>query len=516
MKRLTLESDNTNGPPVSSGGMNTPRQIRQVLSGPFKSWLGDDDWKPWIAALKAMRGEKLTKTEAKLFRECTKRKTLPTEPFLEAYLICGRRARKSAAMAMLATYFSIYGRWKAAPGEELFAVVVAVSKSQAAIVKNYCEGILRSNPALERLIVGTPDHESIKLEVNGQRITILCVSNSYRKIRGRSIIFACLEELAFWWDEASANPDLEVYRSIVPSMASNPQAVLVGISSPYSKRGLLYDQYKDNFAKDKSDVLVWQAASKVMNPGLSDKIIKSAYKKDAESARAEYGGHFRDDIASFIDREALDPCIEKGLVKRAPESRQKYFAFVDPSGGRNDSMVLAIAHEQGDKVLLDAIQERRPPFSPESCVEEFCELLKAYGIRRIRGDRYAGEWPREQFKKRGIDYFPADKPKSALYLEMLAPLNSGRLKLIEHDRLINQLCNLERRTARGGKDSVDHGPGQHDDVANAVAGVINEVIAESRRPKRKVSLFGPKLFSDRSNAVDLTYDRELRTFHDYR
>jgi hypothetical protein len=39
-------------------------------------------------------------------------------------------------------------------------------------------------------------------------------------------------------------------------------------------------------------------------------------------------------------------------------------------------------------------------------------------------------------------------------------------------RLISQFHGLERRTARGGKDSIDHGPGAHDDIANAVAGAI--------------------------------------------
>jgi hypothetical protein len=32
---------------------------------------------------------------------------------------------------------------------------------------------------------------------------------------------------------------------------------------------------------------------------------------------------------------------------------------------------------------------------------------------------------------------------------------------------------LERRTARGGKDSVDHAPGGRDDVANVVAGLAH-------------------------------------------
>jgi len=32
------------------------------------------------------------------------------------------------------------------------------------------------------------------------------------------------------------------------------------------------------------------------------------------------------------------------------------------------------------------------------------------------------------------------------------------------------ICGLERRTGRSGKDSIDHAPNGHDDLANAVAG----------------------------------------------
>ena len=49
-------------------------------------------------------------------------------------------------------------------------------------------------------------------------------------------------------------------------------------------------------------------------------------------------------------------------------------------------------------------------------------------------------------------------------------LNSNRIELLDHPRLVAQLCGLERRTTRGGRDSIDHAPGGHDDLANAVAG----------------------------------------------
>jgi hypothetical protein len=142
-------------------------------------------------------------------------------------------------------------------------------------------------------------------------------------------------------------------------------------------------------------------------------------------------------------------------------------------------MTLAIGHREDSVAILDAVRESKPPFSPENVVSEFAALLKSYGISTVTGDRYAGEWPRERFKVHGIGYAPSAKPKSDLYRDILPAINSRKVDLLDHDRLINQLIGLERRTARGGKDNIDHPPGAHDDVANAVAGVV---AALSARP----------------------------------
>ena len=135
-------------------------------------------------------------------------------------------------------------------------------------------------------------------------------------------------------------------------------------------------------------------------------------------------------------------------------------------------MTLAIAHKEGETEILDVIRERKPPFSPEAVVEEFATLIKTYRCSRVYGDRYAGEWPREQFQKRGVFYEPADRSKSEIYVDLLPLINSRAIDLLDHDRLLMQLTSLERRTSRAGKDSIDHPPGAHDDVANAVAGAL--------------------------------------------
>jgi hypothetical protein len=90
----------------------------------------------------------------------------------------------------------------------------------------------------------------------------------------------------------------------------------------------------------------------------------------------------------------------------------------------------------------------------------------------VTGDRYAGSWPADQFRKHGISYRTAAKPKSDLYRDFGALLNSGQVELLDDTKLVAQLASLERRITRGGKDSIDHPPGSHDDVANAVAGAV--------------------------------------------
>ncbi len=122
--------------------------------------------------------------------------------------------------------------------------------------------------------------------------------------------------------------------------------------------------------------------------------------------------------------------------------------------------------------MLDLVREVRPPFSPEQVVAEFADTLKQYGISTVTGDRWGGEFVREPFRNAGIVYELSSSPKSEIYQNLLPLLNSGKVELLDHPRLIAQLCGLERRTARSGRDSIDHAPNCHDDLANAAGGAL--------------------------------------------
>jgi hypothetical protein len=210
-----------------------------------------------------------------------------------------------------------------------------------------------------------------------------------------------------------------------------------------------------------------------MNPLVPQQTIDNALEEDPASASAEYLAEFRSDLESYVSPEIVDACTIPGRFELPPVPGVRYNAFCDPSGGSGtDAMTIAIAHSQGDLAVLDLLRARRPPFSPEMVTEEFAQDLRRYGIHEVHGDRYAGEWPAEQFQKHQIRYKPSEQTKSQIYQTALPMLNSGRVELLDSKTLRTQFIGLERRTARGGRDSIDHRPGSHDDSVNSAAGAL--------------------------------------------
>ena len=386
------------------------------------------------------------------------------------WLVVGRRGGKSFMLALIAVYLACFRDWRPnlAPGERATVMVIAADKRQARTIMRYVKGLLHGvemlRPLVERETEGQIDlARSVTIEVH---------TASFRSTRGYTACCVLADEIAFWRTDDSANPDSEILAALRPAMSTVPGAVLLCASSPYARKGELYKAWRQHHGKT-GPVLVWQTASRTMNPTIPAKVVRDAQDRDPASAAAEFGAEFRTDVETFVSREAVDACVVPGRRELPPVAGLPYVAFVDPSGGSSDSMTLGVAHRAGDKLVLDAIRERRPPFSPAAVVTEFSALLKAYRIGTVEGDRYGGEWPREVFTKQGVRYQPTGKVKSALYQDLLPVLNSGRAELLDHPKLLAQLCGLERRTARGGKDSIDHGPGGHDDVANCLAGAFH-------------------------------------------
>jgi hypothetical protein len=373
---------------------------------------------------------------------------------------------------MIAVFLACFRDWRSflGPGEVGTVMVIAADRKQARVIMRYVRGLITGVPMLAPLIEGET-RESVVLR---NRITVEVHTASYRTVRGYSIVAALCDELAYWpIDELASDPDVEVIAALRPAMATIPDAILLCASSPHARRGALWDAHRRHYGQEGDPILVWQAATRDMNPSVPQSYIDQHVADDPTRAAAEYFAKFRSDLESFVLREAVEACISVGVRERPPARGVSYAAFCDPSGGSSDSMTLCIGHNDfaRNRIVIDCLRERAPPFSPETVVEEFSRLLKSYGIASITGDKYAGLWPIEQFGRFNIYYDSSAAPKSSLYTDLLPLINSARIELLDHPKLMNQLLGLERRTARSGKDSIDHAPGQHDDLINSVAGV---------------------------------------------
>jgi hypothetical protein len=453
--------------------------MRDALSSPeyFGCMLAGDTWAGWRILLTAIMGEPLLDDELATFKDLTGRSYEPGQPVEEFWAVVGRRGGKTRSMAVLAAYIAacIDHRAILAPGERGVLPVMAASTLQAVQAFNFISGAFDVVPRF-RGLVSNRTADTLGLSTG---IDIQVRPASYRTIRGITAVAAIADELAFWRSDDSANPDTEILNALRPSLATTG-GILAVISSPHSKRGELYATFRRHYGPNGHPrILVAKAASRTLNPSLSQRVVDRAYEEDPAVAAAEYGAEFRGDIEIFLTREAVEACVSRGLTVRAPLSTQRYLGFVDPSGGSSDSMTMAIAHKEGSTVVLDYVGERKAPFSPKSVVKEFADIFKAYRCSTIRGDRYAGEWPVEAFKSEGVTYLPAEKTRSELYVDFLPLVNSRRVDLLDNARMAAQFVGLERRTTRGGKDSVNHSPGAHDDVANAVAGAAVMALAES-------------------------------------
>ena len=455
--------------------------IRQVIADAnlFSRWFEPaESWLSWVSFLTALFGLPMTDAELEIYQRHTGRLVAPSEPVREGWLIVGRRGGKSFIAALVAVFVSCFRSYDnvLAPGERGTLMVLAADRRQARTVFRYIDGLITGVPMLERM-VESRTAEAIHLS---NRISIEVHTASFRAVRGYTLIGVIADEVAFWRDDSSTNPDAEIIAAVRPGMATVPGALLLGISSPYSRRGVLWDAHRKHYGQDGAPVLVWQAPTSAMNPSVDPEVIRRAYEEDEASASAEYGAEFRRDIEGFVAREAVDAVVVPERRELPPIESVSYFAFTDPSGGSSDSMTLAIGHKEENRAVLDALREKRPPFSPDAVVEEFTDTLKRYRISEVTGDRYGAEWVAEAFRKAGIRYKAAERPKSDLYRELLPAINSGQVELLDHPKLIAQLCGLERRTARGGRDSIDHGPNAHDDTANVCAGVVHLLLRRAR------------------------------------
>jgi len=421
-------------------------------------------WRPWMTFLACVYGLPIDDPEdLKLFKACTGRSHYSPPPggFREAVAIVGRQSGKTRVASNIVAYESAFA--EATTDGAVYSILCAQDwRSSIRAAFSYLSAAFQASPVLRRS-VSRETTDTLDL-VNGYRCaTYPCRPASIRGLRAK--VAVCDEIAYFRSTESGYATDTEMLRALRPCLATTGGKLVV-ISSPYGASGALWELHRRHFGRDDSPTLVWVASAPTMNPTLSRDYLERMRLDDPEAYRSEVLGEFRAGIAQLLDFEQLDACVVRGRGDLLPiPGSLAHRGFVDPSGGRADAFGLAIAHLTTRGVTVDVARAWPAPFEPSVIVREAASLFKDFGITRISGDRYAGEYNAEAFRAAVIRYEPARLDRSGLYLELLPLVSGRRIELPDNAQLLRELRTLERRTGPSGRDRVDHIRGAHDDLA---------------------------------------------------
>lgn len=427
----------------------------------------------WLVINKASMGEPLNAQELEVFKRFTERSMASTKPFQEILFLIGRQAGKSEMAAALAVYLAITFE-----GGRGLLPVTACDRRQAAIVLATIREIFRASPILQTLV-----RESLQEEIRlANGVTLRVQTCDKASVRGYRLV-ACVNDETSYWPTDGPNSDKEVYRGQGPGRITTG-GPRITITTTFRRRGVVYELDRDYYGKDDERVLVVRGSTLDFNPTADPEFIEAEMRADRSSALCEFFCEYRDDLQDFIPFEVIERLTDWGVRERPFENGRRYSGFADVSGGQRDSGALAISYGEKDSAVL-ALARTWPASSnrsPQKVIEDMSRILKSYGVRRLRGDRYAANFVPEEFARHGITYEPTSDSKSVIYLNFLPIALSGKVRLLDSRQLREELQGLTRRPRSGGVDSVDHGPRGFDDLINAAAGSTLMALRRSAGP----------------------------------
>jgi hypothetical protein len=420
--------------------------------------------------LKAIYGLPLTDEELELFSQASGGRKYVEG--VEQFEVDIQKGRRSGGTDKILTNIVLYEACMRPPklsvGEVATSMICTSEMSrQSAVVFNYCEEKLERSKKLKPMIKNIKGGE-IEL-VNGCVVQIFPAIQA--RVRAPSIHVFCGDEFMFW-KSTGVSIDKEVLSAARPGL-SFPHSKMILLSSVNRMSGVGYADYKQYFGVDDATVLVLRGSTEFFFPGFPKWRLKLAKLRDPLSYEQEYNCQYRADESSMYDPAQVDLAVNFDRPLELPyrSDIRKFVSFVDVAGGGGrDSYAIAICHKEGEKIVIDLVRSRRPPFNPDETTSQYSDLIKTYHINSVTGDKFSGDWALHSFAARRISYIRSEKSKSELYLNLEQVLNTGQLEIPNKDTLIQQLKSLIRKTHSGSRDTVDSDGGQSEDEANVIAG----------------------------------------------
>ena len=395
----------------------------------------------------------------------------------------GRRSGKTFCAAASAVYACtalapIYKGF-IRKNEHYHVLFVANNEEQAKIALDQVKIFLNSSPILNKLVKSS-NATSVTLS-NGA--IFKAVPNTAKGVRGYSVALAIFDEAAHYRTGYGEQTGEQLYQAIAPSIAQfGNNGRLLMISTPWTKQGIFYDNYQKGVSGEYPEIHIANFPTWEVNPTITQEFLASAKKRDPIMFEVEYGANFSVDFAAFLDidkiREAvvLDNCLPPNR-----SYKNKYLLALDPALS-GDAFTAAIAHQEGNRLIIDQLHEFLPTFIQGSKkvvdisqVEAWIMRQHAnYGFRSVVLDQCQSastiQRLSSQLGSRISELVWTHKSKIIAYGQLKELFNLNQISLFPHDKAISQLSNLQVHYTKSGSWTVSGGSGiQVDDYCSVLA-----------------------------------------------
>ncbi len=146
----------------------------------------------------------------------------------------------------------------------------------------------------------------------------------------------------------------------------------------------------------------------------------------------------------------------------------------------------AAGSNQRRRVVLDRLVVLKGSRTNEVAVskieETVEELSRSYNRAKVRLDPFNAIGVAQQLRRVGVtveEYSYSDARYARSAAELMQLLREGRLLLPDDELLLDELATVRLKQTRSGQVRMDHDPGRHDDVAQALGFAVTSLLETS-------------------------------------
>lgn len=408
-------------------------------------------------------------------------------------LICGRRSGKTTLSAMIAIYCAVTNNWKPYLKKTPFATVLILSHSREFsdevldMIRTFIEGSHVLSRIINKEKKNSASTMNLKMPfvVDGKiqlsRVQIKVGAASSKTTRGVAACAVLCDEIAYWnLDENLKETDVKILKAVRPATKQfGKLAMLIKLSSPGIKQGILYNEYK--MAKDgllPKSYAVFKAPSWMMNTILPKEEFIEEWKLDPDGFDVEYRSNFADSLSNFILPEFIDMAVMNGVEFEPPEADRKnikYFAAID-AAYKKDAFTFSLVGISDNRIRQFIskgwVGSRKNPVSAYEVAEFIKNVVKQYPVDFVAADQFSFQPLKEIFDTYGVNLeeYPFNpKFKKQIYFNLKKLVHSQQIDLLDNETQTKELKELIVEQASSGTVKIGHPSGGSDDYSDSLA-----------------------------------------------